>query len=183
MSASNLSTAEQKVAAKLGLSPADMARTKIRRELAANRGDLGLSSGEREVCERMGLSPRRFALNKAGELPATGLARAHQEVDRAHADMYEGGAGSGGEAWGKAPDQELLQTAISELQKFDPDSEEETYDRLLNGTMHAMCLLARIAGPYAPVPADETGQTRAQAAISRPIRVRRTHPQVRDLEP
>jgi hypothetical protein len=80
--------------------------------------------------------------------PVLGLVLSHRAVDNAHDEMY---SGVFGEAWAKAPDRELLSQAISEMQAFNPDKEEATYDRLVNGVLHAMCLLER----FAPMPYEE----------------------------
>jgi hypothetical protein len=119
---------------------------------------------ELAICRSSGMSPRQFAAAKSvngkataiaagarvlGSSPSVGFFRAHQEVDRAHDAAYADSADHG-DACAKAPDFELLKVAISELQAFDLDREEQTY-RLLNGVMHAMCLLGRVAPDYADI--------------------------------
>lgn len=125
-----------------------MATVSLSREQRAMAANLGISESElaRSIATR-GSGPRRFehTLASSHSRGSAGLMRAHDEVDRAHKSVYDGG---NSEAWKKAPDGELLSNAISELKAYKP-GDSGSYDRLLNGVLHAMCLLDRAAPAFA----------------------------------
>jgi hypothetical protein len=154
-----LSEDEKRICAAFGISPS-MLRTK--QALLANRGKAkqSLTADEQTVCRAFNTKPRELLAQKAAlkgvtaiaagdglGIPTGGLLRAHQMVDAAHKTVYEDSADHG-DAWAKAPDFELLKIAIAELQAFDLDKEEQTFEHLLNGALHVMCLLARCAPSF-----------------------------------
>jgi len=174
----NLTEDDKKLCAAFGLSEPELVRQRavLANERKAGRSpasfpsptgravqaQYGLTDDEMAVCRMSGMKPRDYVREKAAfrgnttalaakgnrGSPAAGMLRAHQEVDRAHDATYANAADHG-DAWMQAPDGELLKIAISELQAFNLDKEAATYNRLLNGVMHAMALLARIAPAYA----------------------------------
>jgi hypothetical protein len=68
--------------------------------------------------------------------------RAHQEIDRANNELY-----STKDTYSPPPEQELLDLALVELKKYDPD-DDDTYDNLLKGVLYAARLLDSVAPPY-----------------------------------
>jgi hypothetical protein len=157
-----LSEDERRVADACGMSHGTFA-TKKALLAESKRAKSRLTDDEREVCRATGMSERLFLREKAAlhagksasaiaagrtPHPSSGLVLSHRAVDNAHDEMY---SGVFGEAWAKAPDRELLSNAIKELQAFNPDKEDATYDRLVNGVLHARCLLER----FAPMPYEE----------------------------
>ena len=119
-----LSSEQKAIAANLGISESEMARS------IATRGP----------------GPRRFDhLLAANSRGSAGFLRAHQEIDRAHNDALDGAPR---EALKGAPDGELLERAISELKAYRPN-DPSAYDRLLRGALYAMVLLDRAAPAFA----------------------------------
>ena len=155
-----LSQDEKRICAAFGMSPSSL---RTQRALLASRGkaEKSLTSDELNICRMANMKPREFMVQKAAlkgktaiaadervGTPTGGLLRARQMVDAAHKTVYEDSADHG-DAWAKAPDFELLKIAVSELQAFDLDREEQTFEHLLNGALNVMCLLGRCAPSYA----------------------------------
>ncbi len=135
-----------RIAAAFGMSPAEFSSAKAAQESRqAGRSRWGLSASQQAICRAMNVSEHSFA-SAAGEgdrrTASPGLLRAHQEIDRAHDELYSEGQAV------DPPDRELLDNAMAELKSYDPD-DDDTYDHLLKGVLHAATLLNRVAPPFA----------------------------------
>ena len=124
-----------------------------------------LTAAEKKICASLGIAPEAFRAQRTRETSGNGttfaaarepmlpgLARAHDEIDRADvADLAN--RGNSRSQWFDAPAPDLIAAAISGLRAFDPNAgqpgENKTYDRLLDGCLAAMRALDLSAPAYA----------------------------------